>query len=347
MRLYLPSSAISTLESFFKYSDIEIVKNPQVYFMQNKQHFNFDAVLILDGNTDNDTTLIMARHAGIPIYGIRRYDKMEQSIMMNVAGINMPDTWFSEYIANCNDIVSLMKDVQDNEKVIIKYSLGARGVGQILLKKRELIDLFDSDGDVLNRLFDEMPLAECKVISIDQPAVETIPTKHTIQPHLSEIERQLLKFKNIKINKHDCLLSAIKRRNDIIIQRYIPNRIEWRMLWFYDQFPIVVRRNVDDGSWQANACNNSSGSSTVVKMREIKEYGIDYDKLDKFFRGMNTPFMSVDIYYDKDTEQWGLFEFQMEFGWMNTVGIDSRSLNAKMLQSVRSINTKQKPHVTV
>jgi len=326
------------MTSFFKYSDIEIVNNPQTYFMRNKQHFNFDAVLILDGTPGNDATLNMARLAGVPVYGIHRYDKTEQSVMMSAASINMPDTWFSGYLNNCNDFVSLMKDVKDDERVIIKYSLGARGFGQILLTKRELIDLFDSDDDVLVRLLGE---SYSKAHCTDEGLEQTTAKK------LSETDKQLEKFKNIKINKHDCLLSAIRRRNDLIVQRYIPNRVEWRMLWFYDQFPILVRRNFDDGTWQANACNNTSGSSTVVDMRELKDYAIDYEKIDGFFSEMNAPFMSVDIYYDTDTHQWGLFEFQMEFGWTNTVGMDSSSLSVKMTEAVHSITNKQKHTLAV
>lgn len=348
MRVYVPNSSISTLESFFKYSDFEIVKIPQTHFMKNKTHFNFDAVLILDGTPDRDMTTVKAKLAGLPVIGINRYDKMEQSIMLTNAGIKMPDTWFSDSINNCNDIVSLLSSVADDKKMILKYSLGARGLGQMLLTKRELIDVFDSDDNVIHKLFEEP--TECKVIEmpgIGEPISIPNPEIKTITPYKDETERQLEKLKNVKINKHDCLQSAIRGRRDLIIQEYIPNRVEWRMLWFYDQFPIVVRRNIDDGTWQANACNNSSGSSFVTNMREIKDYGVDYDKIDEFCRGLNVPFLSIDIYFDQDTRDWGLFEFQPEFGWTNTANMDSCELNQKITNTVRLLLSKQKENKTV
>jgi glutathione synthase/RimK-type ligase-like ATP-grasp enzyme len=348
MRAYIPYSSISTLESFFKYSDIEIVKSPEIYFSKQKPHFNFDAVLVLDGTPERDIYIVKAKLAGMPVMGINRYDKMEQSVMLTTAGIKIPDTWFIDNVSNCNDILSLLSSVTDGKRLILKYSLGARGLGQMLLTKRELIDLLDSDANVIYKLFEETE--ECKVIQMPESCTDEtklVPSgppesdMKTISPYKNETDRQLDKLKDIKINKHECLKNAIIGRRDLVIQEYIPNRVEWRMLWFYDQFPIVVRRNIDAGTWQANACNNSSGSSFVTDMREIKDYGIDYDKIDDFCKSLNVPFLSIDIYFDEDTKDWGLFEFQSEFGWTNTAGMDTQILSSKMLASVHGLLSKQ------
>jgi len=349
MRLYIPNNAVSTLESFFKYSDIELVKTPEVYFKAQYVRFNFDAVLILDGTITYDYIIMNAKLAGIPVYGIDRYDKNTQAIILNKAGINIPDTWYSFYFNNYNDIISLMNNVNDNDKIIVKYSIGARGLGQMLLTKRELIDIFDSDDSVLNKLFEETN--NNTYTGIDntcyEPCSSTAAIEHkthiqaTSQLNKTDDESQLEKLKNVKINKHSVLLDALRYRRDFTIQRYIPNRGEWRILWFHEQEPIIIKRNIDSDAWQANACNNSAGSSVVTNMSSITGNGIDYDKIDRFCKSLNVPFLSLDIYCDDDTKTWGIFEFQMEFGWTNTYGIDSIELNNKLNNSIKSLIFKQ------
>lgn len=346
MRLYIPYNAPTTLTSFLKYSDIQIVKTAEVYFDKHTPIFNFDAVLYLDGAYEYNKIINKAKLANIPIYGINRYDKNEQSIILRNAGINTPDTWFSDNFDNYNDIVSLLRYESDETMLVLKYSTGARGLGQMLLTKRELIDIFDSADSVLNKLFQESNNDACKVIDINPgPSYAAIEMPISIQPtsalNKSEDERQLDKLKNVKINKHDALLNALKTNTDFTIQRYIKNRGEWRMLWFHGQEPIIVKRNIDSGEWQANACNNSAGSSVVVYMDNISAFGIDYDVIDKFCKRLNAPFMSLDLYYDEDTKMWGILEFQMEFGWTNTSGLDSSILGTKLINSIYSLISKQ------
>lgn len=355
MRIYIPDSAVTTMKSFMKYSDFTIVEKPIIYFQRDTLYTNFDAVVFLDGTELLDDTVRNARMHGMPVIGIPRYDKLTQSIIMSKHGINMPDTWFSNHIANCNDIVSLMDTENDSDLFVVKYAQGARGLGQMLLTKREFIDLLDSDYEVIDKVF-EAPCkvlnmsSECKMIDMNievKPTSECEVVKNTIPVKKTENEIQLEKLENVRVNGHDCLKTAIRNGKDYIIQKYLAHRYEWRMLWFYGEEPIIISRNIDIDNWQANACNNAPGSSKVVNMSELHYYGIDYDKIDKMMKSMNAPFMSIDIYFDNKTSTWGLFEFQMEFGWTNSQGMDSKLLHKRMHNSTKNLLSKQIAESTI
>lgn len=343
MRLHIPTDSITAIKKLLNFSDIEIIDKTQTYYQDHKFKANFDAILYLDGSCHSkDKNIENAIADGIPVYGIPRIDKDKQTILLNKGNINTPKTWFANSTYDCNDIVSLLYGIPDDKLLILKYSVGARGLGQILATKREIIDIFDCDNSDLDKLFNEDVVreatqAECSeaVLQPGSPC-DVIATDNIVYKTKSKpVNKQLEKLKNIKINKHEQLRRAISSGTDYIIQEYIDTRKEWRMLWFFQQQPIIVERGIDKDGWQANACNNAIGSSKTINEDLYATYGIDINLLNRFFTSLNAPFMSVDLYYDVAKEEWGIFEFQMEFGWTNTVGIDTNELHRNIVNATK------------
>ena len=359
MKIYIDSNSNENLETFLKYNtNIEIIKFPELYFKENKVICNFDAILYLDGGSPYNRSEIVyqAILAGIPEFGIKRFTKNEQTILLLKNNINIPKTWFCEKI-NSTTVVSLLNNINNNKKIVIKYNVGARGLGQLLLTKRELIDLLECNSDEINELFKDCKTDEYNTFDSSTAILEPTPeiiSKNTvsimhnvdIQPTIIKKYRQLDKLKNIKFNYDSCIKDFVRYGDKFIIQEYIGNRKEWRMLWFYNQDPIIIERNIDDGNWQSNACNNSAGSSKVLSDSKmfIEYLNIDndfYDKICNLCNGLNAPFMSIDIYQDNIGGKFGIFEFQSEFGWTNTDGIDTQVLYNKINNSIIYLINKQ------
>ena len=101
-------------------------------------------------------------------------------------------------------------------------------------------------------------------------------------------------------------------RGGYIIQKYLDIKQEYRYLYFHGEEPIIIERKRGENQWQANSCVTGIGNyiedaSTIPKIDEIN------DKITKLANHLNTPFLSVDVYIDADGN-FGIFEFQMEFG---------------------------------
>lgn len=101
---------------------------------------------------------------------------------------------------------------------------------------------------------------------------------------------------------------------------------------FYSGDKIVVERNKNN--WQGNACNNDSGSSKVINNKDIEctDFNLLEAKLRSIMRKYDYTCLSVDIFLND--KGFGVLEFQEEFGWTNTSGIDSVKLNKYMVNSL-------------
>lgn len=338
------NSNLDTLIGYFKYSDkFNIINDIDTYVSNNEIHTNIDIILKLDvGPEINNDLLDEISFLNIPIIGIGRISKEFQMIFLLKNNINVPLTYYHKKIESNNHIISLLKNTNDLELFVIKISTGAKGLGQALLNKNELIHLFESSREEINYTFNKNNIN--KSISNFDP-IQSIEKKEENTETISVNEQtlnQYEKLKGIKCNNHDLLVDAIMYKRNFIIQKYIKNRIEWRMLWFYENDPIIILRNRDKDAWQANACNNSKDSSiynkdAIIQFKEL----VDLNKLNKVFNKLNTPFLSVDVYYDLTHNKFGIFEFQMEFGYTQTKNIPYDLIQQNIVDSTyKLIQTK-------
>lgn len=340
-RIWMSGIGNEGMQNFYRF-DFDVKTNPNINFIADKLETDVDCILFCDdhkGGYDDYSDQIGTYSKFIPSYGIKRIDKHQQTIMLRNAGINIPETYFSKSIQETNFLIGLLYDIQDDEQLVIKITAGARGLGQALLTKRQLIALYEMERFEITQLSDGL-------CSKDEPM-----TAHTTDIDVLVIEKKPIpdELKTIKFSNgsiHELLSSALTARKDcsFLIQRYIPNRIEWRLLWFHNDDHIYVKRHMDKDSWQANACNNSKDSSVVINgggtdiglMDEYNKY-VDMQVIDDFCKALKVPHLSIDVYYDCDKRKWGIFEFQMEFGWTKTAGLDSRRLHFNINDSLKKL----------
>ena len=110
---------------------------------------------------------------------------------------------------------------------------------------------------------------------------------------------------------------------------------EYRLLFFYGEEPIAIQREVGkNGNWQANSC--ITGFSKEVDYNIIDEDLLN--KINDLGLYIKTPFMSTDVYKTKEGV-WGIFEFQMEFGFKD---VPPTKLCKKMNNSIKNLYNKLK-----
>ena len=322
LNILIDKNTFTNISSFYKYSDeLNIIKYdndlPLFEIINNKILLNIDAILILDGNINNNF-ITLSKLYNIPLIGIPRYNKSFQSLFLINNNINIPPT-FCINLESQNDFIVVLKDYKDDDLFVIKIEQGAKGLGQALLTKTELIYLFELSNEELDYVFKE--IESVKVCDYELRNNEDYIKENTYDKNKMIDNKAIKKISNIKWNIHNNLLLSLKYRDNFIIQKYIPNRLEYRMLWFYDNEPIIIKRDMDENVWQANACNNSDDSSKYLDRYDMVPFFNDLEQINSVFNLLNTPFLSVDIYFDIDKNEWGIFEFQTEFGWTNTKDI--------------------------
>lgn len=322
-KIWIPSSANGNSITLLKH-DFEVITNCEYYFIEKTLYKNFDVILIDDGgvsdiNSDDTQLINIFKNSGVPVYGLQRITKKIQPILLNQHNINYPKTFFCKHYSNQSEYLLLLKDYKNNDKFILKIDYGARGLGQALLTKRQIFDLYERK---LDEKIEEVKSE--KKIGYDQELEVCVDLKRPIK--LSEGYDAHLKGELTGGGKY-------------IIQEYIEKRLEWRMYWFYNKQHIIVQREMDTDSWQANAGKNEKGKSYVLTENMLKEFysKVDLNKINDFCNSLNTPYLSLDIYYDLKVKQWGLFEFQMEFGWTGPVGIESEKLYFNIVDSTKKL----------
>ncbi len=360
INIYIPVY-IDTILSFINYSDkINIVLDEKYYMKNSKSYINYDSVLYLDGNiaTPKDDLIFKCKILNIPILGIPRLDKLHQTLFLNENNINTPDTFYCD-ITNINDICSLISNVSD--LYVLKIDKGARGLGQALLTYNELIALYETENNILDKIYKEETKKQQYNLDIKNDNIESVntdldilePSNKSYCGEYSQLDQleQYNKLINIKWNMHSLLIEGIKNRKDLILQKYIKNRLEYRIIWFYSGDPIIIKRDLDTDQWQANACNNSSNSShylteTYNDKLEIELFNkyVDMKLINTAFNKLDTPFLSVDIYIDTDTNQFGVFEFQMEFGWTKTYNFPYNLVQENIENSILKLVKDKNPN---
>jgi glutathione synthase/RimK-type ligase-like ATP-grasp enzyme len=252
-----------------------IVK-PYMMYRDGKIIKNFDIFLNFDGDSVITNKIKLFN---IKSMGSQRYNKFEQHCIFNKLSIHTPHTYFCDNI-NMDIINMLLSKIDDDTNVIIKDVNGARGIGQVLIKKSRIYKLYNdiyADTDVdIKKLFKKYKIGGA--------------------------------FRNEHEVKY--IVNTIKN-GSFIIQEVVDKKAEWRYVYCYKNKPIIIKRCTTK-TWQSNISvtgkhKNISHkkSKKIDKMNEIAETLSEY---------LNSPYLSIDFYEDKNGNI-GVFEVQMNLGY--------------------------------
>lgn len=301
---------------------------------------NLDMYLILDEQINNDLKLNCEIN-NIPVIGIPRYSKYLQHNILKKYGINTPNTiYVNNYKRNI--LLNVLNNYNNDDKFYCKMGRGARGLGQFLATKKQLLNLCDYEGykikeylkqfetknDIVENKNDQEHKLETDYIEIKEKniEVENQKDKKGMYKHIGEM----------KCNGSD----YVNFYNDMIIQETVNALAEYRLMYFYNNKPIFIKRTKNEDNWQANACNNIGGIGSIVDTDiEIEKTDI-YKKIDTMCKDLKIPFLSIDLYDTKISDNFndvGVFEFQMEFGYSLTKNLDYKELHNKLINSVKNM----------
>ncbi len=263
------------------YREFDILKLGYYFYEKGKIDPNFDAILKFDHKSPSDFKFICDLY-NIPIIGMRRYWKMEQNMMLTNAGIMCPDTYDCSVKKDLEILDTLLHDVSDKTDIILKPQLGAKGIGQVKIKRGELYDK-------LYKLW-KLDSKETK------EAKEGNDNNKDDPDYLSE-----------EIKKGGYCIQIFDRKIEE----------EYRILYFFENKPIIMKRLKGDSTWQSNNGAKPDNDSEYIGNNIQDLFGVKNAKIiDEFFHNLNTPFLSIDVYKNREGEM-GIMEFQMEFGYKN------------------------------
>ena len=349
-------SSENNMEDYF-YPEIELIDKKDFYDIFNsdfKETEKIDGILIIDNQNFKDYDLLK-KYFKKPILGSPRLPKNIQSIVLKQNNINCPKTY--SIVSNgkgfsSRKLIGLLNDFKKTDKLVLKANNGAKGIGQILGTKEDIILLFESDLEEVyntlrkenrfNVLYDKSPQKSNDYATYDEPKKYENETKfsepennnnHSIKCNLKEMHFSPV-GENGSYSSSNYLGSILSSR-DFLIQEFIENRDEYRLMYYFNQKPLIVKRNKKDNEWQSNACLTNLAYLLKESDNEYKKVikGI-FKQLDEFSKKEQVPFMAFDVYYDKNNDKWGVFEFQMEYACISTKGLDMFMVKDKMLKSI-------------
>lgn len=236
----------------------------------------------------------------MPHFGKSRLDKSLQLFLFERFKLNYPKS-FKIHSSYYLSYYSYLKDYRDDDKFIIKYELGARGIGQVLLTKKEFETFIKESKDNV-----------------------TVYEKNKKDDYEDKIENEKIKKFEIsnKFNyggdKTDSLYDSenlVKECHNCFIQEFKEIKNEYRLLMFWKEKPILIKRAKAENGWQSNSCQSGIGEvydiDLLLKSKEFKNF---YSKVEKLFYYWNSPAVSFDIYEDSNFD-YGCLEFSTEFGY--------------------------------
>lgn len=311
----------------------------------NLNNSNLNMYLVLDEEIDNDLKLNCEIN-NIPVIGIPRYSKYLQHNILKKYDINTPNTiYVNNYKRNI--LLNVLNNYNNNDKFYCKMERGARGLGQFLATKKQLLNLcdyhnyeikeylkqFETKNDIVENKKDQELKLETDYIEIEEKniEVENQKNKNIMYKHIGKM----------KCNGSD----YVNFYNDMIIQEAVDVLAEYRLMYFYKEKPILVKRTKTENNWQANACNNIGGIGSIIDTDINIEKTDIYKKIDTMCKDLKIPFLSVDLYDTKISDNFndaGVFEFQMEFGYSLTKKLDYTELHNKLINSVENMYYENK-----
>lgn len=281
--------------------EFDVVLANRIRYKNKLDDLGFDAYLLADSFPDKDTFCIekLCEIAGVRVIGSKRYAKSQQHLILKALKINSPETYFIADIGQDRrnrisdfSLVELLIDLPNDTQVIAKMNDGARGVGQLFISKEDLLKY------ALNGFsFDDRK-------GVDERDM----WKAARDDEYSKMPE------TVKANSPSYILPTLSSGN-YIIQKYVDVKAEFRYLYFYGEDPIIIERGKSDGDWQANSCVTGKGVHVENPAARIPNFSYLSNKIWELAKYLNAPFLSVDVYLDQSGE-FGIFEFQMEFGIM-------------------------------
>lgn len=259
----------------FLRKNFKITREIQIEYVSGQLKTNFDYILFFD----SDQYTYNEYSAYITnSFGIPRYSKLAQHILLAKHNISCPNFFYN----NKEDFQQILSSLDYNKKYYLKANYGARKIGTFYASPDE-INTIESN----RRTIDLVKLANQN--GWDYRNNEEL-----------EIIRQWLD----------------NPMENFIITEDANQSEEYRILLFYDQFPIICHRS--DGKY-----TNDEKINKIISRNEFlgKFDGELMDKLrdfilsNNFLKTLNTPFLSIDLYINRETQQFGIFEFQMQFGY--------------------------------
>lgn len=278
----------------------DVILADRIRYKNKLNGLGFDAYLLADSLTDKDTFCIekLCEIAGIKVIGCKRYAKSQQHLIMRSLDINTPETYFIADIGQDRrnrvtdfSLAELLADVPNDTQLIAKINDGARGVGQLYIKKDELLKYALNGFSFKDRKGED---------------------EREMWKAASDYEAPVMPA-GIEVNSHSYILPTLSSGN-YIIQKYVDAKTEYRFLYFYGEEPIVIKRAKRECEWQANSCITGQGVH-ITNTNDMPNFSVINQKIGELAKYLNAPFLSADVYIDKDGN-FGLFEFQMEFGIM-------------------------------
>lgn len=283
-------------------NEFDVVLSDRIRYKNKLDDLGFDAYLLADSVPERESFSIekLCDIAGIKVIGTMRYAKSQQHLILRSLGINSPDTYFITGIGQDRrdrisdfSLVELLIDIPNDAQLIAKMNDGARGVGQLFIQKDTLLKY------ALNGFsFDDRR-------GVDEKDMWKAAREDEYSTKLPE---------KVKANSPSYILPLLSG-GGYIIQRYVDVKSEFRYLYFFGEDPIVIERGKVDGDWQANSCVTGKGTHLENPASAIPNFDALSAKVTELAKYLNAPFLSVDVYLDQN-DNFGIFEFQMEFGIM-------------------------------
>lgn len=267
----------------FLHMDYDIVY-PVVNIINGVVEYNFDYLLVVNGTPKLLVT--MANEYDIPMIGYNRIDKYKQLQLLNL--LEIPHAKFYKTYTEDSEVSKLyplLDEYEEDDLLMIKHERGARGIGQVLLSKTDIyafIDCMDRDKDIFNEKYN------WKIGGLQET---------------QEQKDEVLDF-----------LSNSLDNGCFHIEEYIQIKEEYRVLYFYNQEPLITKRELSTNGWQSNSC--ISGGGVIVDYnslsKDLKNNILNYSTM--IAANVNAPVLALDFYIDEhDTV--GVLEFQMEYAY--------------------------------
>jgi hypothetical protein len=283
---------IQVISSYDENSWSEFINNSK-YNLFTENNFSlydiadkYDGVLFYDCTPFEINTL---SSLNIPVTGCARYEKKIQKLILDKLNIPSPKTFARRNnFKSDNDIkISIYLLSSGTKKVLLKDNNGARGLGQIL---------------------------------VDAQSISSILHDH----HTLEVTTFIDKYKsiiggNIIDTDFNHIHSTLNNRDFIITEYLIDIIHEYRLIISNtEELPFIFERarKVDKEIIQANLSGDGGTTHSLMSdffVTEFIKHPI-YLKLKELLKFLNTPFLSIDL-YEREDHSYGVFEFQMEFGF--------------------------------
>lgn len=289
------------------------VVHPEISIKDGKLIKNFDLYLNFDGTITNNNFLDLLKYYSVPVIGHNRLPKWKQLEFARSLGVNVPKTYKQVHPIDKEhltySIFKFLEEYYENDEFVLKSENGARGIGQMIVKKNQIYDLYQNitRGNINNEyLSNNFKLGESKNFHDDS--------------EMGFLRNSILDL-------------------DFSIMKKLSLKKEWRYIYVYGNDPIIVERKVSDaGNWQANVSVTGKGNQVIFNDAD-EEHLYMREKANLIAEKLNVPFLSIDFYMDNQ-DRIGIFEFQMQMGFKK---VDKTDLTKNIVKGFKEfINDKIK-----